>query len=130
MDAIQQAHTELEIKTAELARALAEIERLTGLLDDPKLVELELEPGGSLRMGLEPCIGAKVLAASFADLLGDAKHWRSVEVGPMPSDQGVLIVTVRRATGQTPEETVGFLRARLDAQQAQCRALERELEGR
>jgi hypothetical protein len=85
----------------------AEIERLTELISDPKLIDLELEPGGALRMGLEPCIGAKVLAASFAAMLGDAKNWRAVQVGPMPSDNGMILVTVKRELGDSPEVSYG-----------------------
>jgi hypothetical protein len=81
----------------------AEIERLTNLMSDPKLIDLELEPGGALRMGLEVGIGAKILAASFADLLGDAKNWRAVHVGPMPGDNGMILVTVKREYGDSPE---------------------------
>lgn len=107
-----------EEETAELraenAALRVEIGRLTKLLTEPELVKLELEPGGSLRMALMPCLGAKALAASFADMIGDAANWRSVEVGPMPTDQGMLIVTVRRVEGKTPEEMVGELTAEID----------------
>jgi hypothetical protein len=86
---------------------LAEIERLTKLMSDPKLIDLELEPGASLRLGLEPCIGAKILAASFADLLGDAKNWRAVQVGPMPTENRLILGTARRLGGDTPEPSYG-----------------------
>lgn len=86
------------------------IERQMALISDPKILDLELEPGGALRMDLEPCIGAKILAASFADLLGKAPNWASLLVGPMPSDNGMLIVTVQRQSGDSPEATVGKLK--------------------
>jgi predicted RNase H-like nuclease (RuvC/YqgF family) len=99
---------------AELAEAKAGVneliennDRLVKLISDPKLLELELEPGGALRIGMEPCLGAKVLAASCADFLGDAENWRCVEIGPILSDQGAIIVTVRRKHGKSPEVTVG-----------------------
>jgi hypothetical protein len=85
----------------------AEIERLTKLVSDPKLIDLELEPGGALRLGLEPGIGAKILAVSFADLLGDAKNWRAVHVGPMRGDNGMILVTVKREPGDSPETSYG-----------------------
>jgi hypothetical protein len=88
---------------------LAEIDRLNGVIDmlnDPKLVGLALEPGGSIRMDLAPCLGAKVLAASFADMILDAPNWKSVEISPIDSDQGTLIVTVQRKCGRSPAEMV------------------------
>jgi hypothetical protein len=94
----------------ELKAEVARLERLYAIASEPKLLSSELGPGGSLRMGLEPCIGAKVLAASFSDMLGDAKNWRCVEVGPFDSDRGSLVVTVRRSDGETPEFQVAEAR--------------------
>lgn len=91
----------------QLGDAVEQIERLHEVISNPKMTELELEPGGALRLGLEPCLGAKVLAASFSDMLGDAKHWASVIVGPMPSDNGLIVVTAQRYREDSPEVSYG-----------------------
>jgi hypothetical protein len=95
---------------------LGEIERLNQRFDEVNKVmmrELELEPGGSLTMGIEPCFGAKVLAYSFAETLGGAANWQALEIGPFDSFQGKLVVTVRRLHGETPEFMVGKLKDRV-----------------
>lgn len=88
------------------------------ILSDPELLDLSLAPGGELRLNLEPYIGAKVLAASFADMIGDAKNWRAVEVGPFPSDQGMLIVTVQRKDGKSPVEMLQVAKREIERLQS------------
>ena len=79
-------------------------ERIT-VISEPDLLALALEPGGSMRMDLEPNVGMQILAASFADTILGAPNWTSVEIGPFPSSEGRLLVTVRRVGGETPEVT-------------------------
>jgi chromosome segregation ATPase len=110
---LEATETELAETKDGLNAAIEQCDRLEKYLNDPKLLELELEPGGAIRMGLEPCIGAKVLAASFADMLGAAPNWQAVEIGPMPTDNGRIIVTAQRANGKSPVETVAELRERI-----------------
>ena len=99
---------------AEIGRLRDRNERLERMLTEPVFTKAERTGDGGLEISFEPCLGAKVLAASFAEQLGDAKNWQSVEIGPMPSDQGLIVVTARRMNGQTPEETVGELRREIE----------------
>ena len=79
-------------------------ERIT-VISEPDLLALALEPGGSMRMDLEPNVGMQILAASFADTILGAPNWTSVEIGPFPSSEGRLLVTVQRVGGETPAST-------------------------
>ena len=91
-----------------LLRAYGEIDRLRERIDiisDPSLLELALEPGGSIRMGFEPNAGTKILAACFADSILGAPNWTSAEIGPFPSSEGMLLVTIQRVGKETPENT-------------------------
>ena len=92
----------------ELLQALEENdqlrERIT-VISEPHLLALALEPGGSMRMDLEPNVGMQILAASFADTILGTPNWVSVEIGPFPSSEGRLLVTVRRVGGETPAST-------------------------
>lgn len=90
------------------AQLWGEIERLGKLVEivnSPELTDLELEPGGILRMGITPNLGSKVLAISFAEMILNAPNWSSVEVGPFDSFEGKLLVTVKRSEGDSPEAT-------------------------
>ena len=47
-------------------------------------------------------------------MLGDAKNWKAFEIGPMPSDNGMIIVTVERANGKSPVEMNKELKAEVE----------------
>lgn len=71
--------------------------------------------GGKAEFRLRPPDWAvKALAASFAESLGDAENWRSVEV-VVPHRDATMLVTVKRQHGDTPEATVTRLRDELKA---------------
>lgn len=66
---------------------------------------------GSVDIAMSPPHWAmKAMAASFAETLAGAPNWCLIEVGPIPSCEGMLIVTVRRKSGDSPVETVGKLK--------------------
>ena len=97
-----------------LARALkeahAENERLAASLTKTDIISMHVE-NGELEIATRPPHWAiKAMAASFYDTLDNALNWRSIEVGPMDHEGTRMIVTVRRANGQTPEETVSKLK--------------------
>ena len=103
----------------------AEAERLKGLLVDQAgnspAVSLEARDGRIDLAVRPPHWALRAMALSFMGSIGDAPNWSSIEIGPLPTDGGTLIATVRRANGDTPEETVGKLRkevARLKASAA------------
>lgn len=88
----------------------AEIARLQGIIIDPEVMNIEIEDGG-LNMDLKvPDWATRAMAASFAESLGDAPNWQAFQIGPMPSDKGMLIVTIQKANRESPVELVGRLR--------------------
>ena len=97
-----------------LARALkeahAECERLTGLLTKTDIISATVENGVFELMTRPPAWAVKAMAASFFETLDNAPNWRAVEIGPMDHEGTRMIVTVRRANGKTPEETVTKLK--------------------
>lgn len=105
---------ELEAMERELDKKDKEIERLNQIIVDPKVMDIGLDEGG-LRMDLKlPHWATRAMAASFADTLGDAPNWQAMQIGPMPSDNGMIIVTIQKASGKSPTETVGKLRDEIE----------------
>lgn len=95
----------------------AEMERLRDLLVD-QAVNSPIYSVGLVEGGIEVAVkpphwAVKALAASFLDTLGDAKNWRTLELGPIPSDGGMLVATVYRKAGDSPTDTVFKLRKAL-----------------
>lgn len=126
---IEEQEAALRSIMAELESSEKENERLRKLYlcaTDPKIAALELEPGGSLRIDLEPCLGAKMIAASFADMLGDAENWRCVEIGPFGSDNGTIVVTARRYDGKLPEYQLAEAKEEIEKLKAEINELEKD----
>jgi len=100
--------------TRALKEAHAENERLAASLTKTDIISMHVE-NGELEIATRPPHWAiKAMAASFYDTLDNALNWRSIEVGPMDHEGTRMIVTVRRATGQTPEETVTKLKGTIE----------------
>ena len=81
----------------------AEIERLMGIIADPKLIDIGIEDG-SIRITCQHW-AARLMALSFADSLGDARNWATFEIGPLPTTKGMLLCTIQRAGGDSPVAT-------------------------
>lgn len=96
--------------TRALKEAQDEIERLEGLLAQTDIVGMSVENGVFELMTRPPHWAVKALAASFFQTLNNAPNWRCVEIGPMDHEGTLMIVTVRRANGKTPEESVTLLK--------------------
>ena len=82
---------------------VAENERMFEIIHDPRMNELTISREGFAELGITSCLGVKVLAASFAEMILDAPNWRCIEFGPFDSYEGTLVVTVRRRHGKSPE---------------------------
>lgn len=68
--------------------------------------------GGAVEVNtLPPHWAMRAMGASFLESLDGAPNWRAIEIGPIPSDGGYLLVTVCRKSGDSPVETVGKLKA-------------------
>ena len=96
--------------TRALKEAHAECRQLEGLLTKTDIISTTVENGAFELVTKPPAWAVRAMAASFYDTLNNAPNWQSVEIGPMDHEGTRMIVTVRRANGQTPEETVSKLK--------------------
>lgn len=99
----------------ELGSANAEIERLKrylmGEVEKAEVRNIHIEKG-SIEVAIQPPHWAALaIAESFYETLADAPNWRSLEVTLDDRSERPLIVTVRRASGDSPEETVSKCKA-------------------
>lgn len=84
---------------------IADLIRYRGYAEEPRLMEMAWEVGGKLRMALEPNIGVRALAASFADTLGKAPNFMVITLGPWETPkQGQFEVTIQRLSKETPAQ--------------------------
>ena len=97
--------------TRALREAHNEIERLGRLLaSHTDLISAQVENGEFEIVTRPPFWAVRAMALSFYETLNNAPNWRCVQVGPMDHEGTVMIVTVRRANGKTPEESVTLLK--------------------
>lgn len=99
------AELKAEMK-AENVALRAEIARLHKLFTEPELVSVKASQEDGVEMEFRCDWAVKALAGSFAKSLDGAENWRAFQIGPIPSFEGNLIVTVQRADGETPVETL------------------------
>ena len=100
------------IKRKTLLDAKAEIERLQGLLGvEPSFKSLHFE-NGKLDATIGPHWASRLMACSFRESVKEAENFLTMT---FRDDEGVLLVTIRRGNGKTPEEKFMDARSILDA---------------
>jgi hypothetical protein len=102
------------VRRSKLAEAQQEIDRLMGLIASPESMELLADERGIELVAQYPHWACKLMAGSFAETLAEATNWMCVVIGPVPGPDCSMVVTIRRLSGETPEETVGKLRAEIE----------------
>ena len=94
----------------EIESLRVEADRLRGLLmqeaDSTQIVAINVADGHIDLLARPPHWAMLAVAQSFYETLADAPNWQSLQVGPMDCRGISLVVTVRRLSGETPEETV------------------------
>ena len=97
-----------DVKTAEAA-----YERLRQIMEQ-QVNDSPLEISDDAISVRPPHWAARAMAGSFLETLADAPNWQSIEMLVVCPGLDKLIVTVRRATGESPEETVTRYREVID----------------
>lgn len=94
--------------------AEAEVDRLRKLgiesCENVPVHSINIEGGACEINTMPPHWALRAMGASFLESLDGAPNWRSIEFGPIPSDDGYLLATVCRKSGDSPVETCGKLK--------------------
>jgi hypothetical protein len=111
---IDRLNDEIDKLIRERTNLRSEIERLRDLLmdqaDKTTIESIDIDSGGVTVNSRPPHWALLSMAQSFLESLGDAPNWQAIQIGPIPSQEGMLIATVQRADGDSPVETVGKMR--------------------
>lgn len=89
---------------------------LMGQVDKTPIHSINIEPDGAVEIVARPPQWVlQAMAGAFLECLDGAPNWRSYSLGPVPTDGGMLLATVRRMDGETPEETCGKLKDMIES---------------